>query len=178
MRIMVKIRKGLLFLAFMTVVSFLLDCSVSRMTKEEKQQHRMMIAQKVKDSLENRTFSIDLNYVIPRRMRSHTLDYGYSIQVKGDSVDAYIPFFGEAYRAELGSQDQGLKYKGPMAGYEVQKMKDDLYRVNILVKKPLDEILYQIEVFDNGIATLYVRSLNREDIRFNGEMVINENNPK
>ncbi|MBQ6062735.1 MAG: DUF4251 domain-containing protein [Prevotella sp.] len=171
---MVQIRKGFFFGAFLAMVFCLLACSVSKMTSEEKRMKRMMIAQKVKDSLDNRTFKIDLNYVIPRRMRAHSLEYGYSIQVKGDSVDAYIPFFGEAYRAEYGIQDEGLKYKGPMSGYEVLPVKKDLYRVNILAKKPLDEILYQIEVFENGVATLYVRSLNREDIRFNGEMVINE----
>ena len=171
---MIQIRKGLFFLAFMAFFSCLVSCSVSKMTREEKALRRQIIAQKVRDSLDNRTFKIDLNYVIPRRMRARSLEYGYSIQVKGDSVDAYIPFFGEAYRAEIGTQDEGLKFKGPMSGYEVVPVKKDLYRVNILARKPLDEILYQIEVFENGVATLYVRSLNREDIRFNGEMVINE----
>ena len=135
---------------------------------------RQMTAQKIKDSLDNRTFKIDLNYVIPQRMRAHSLEYGYSIEVKGDSVDAFIPFFGEAYLVGIGTQDEGLKFKGLMSGYEVLPVKKNLYRVNILARKPLDEILYQIEVFENGVATLYVRSLNREDIRFNGEMVINE----
>lgn len=167
-------RKGFFFLVFMAMISCMIACSLSKMTSEEKRLQRKMIAQKVKDSLENRTFRIDLNYVIPRRMRAHSLEYGYSIQVKGDSVDAYIPFFGEAYRVDYGTRDEGLKFNGPMSGYEVLPVKKDLYRVNILAKKPLDEILYQIEVFENGAATLYVRSLNREDIRFNGEMVINE----
>ena len=167
-------RKGFFFLVFMAMISCLIACSVSKMTSEEKRLQRKIIAQKVKDSLENRTFRIDLNYVIPRRMRAHSLEYGYSIQVKGDSVDAYIPFFGEAYRADYGTRDEGLKFNGLMSGYEVLPVKKNLYRVNIHAKKPLDEILYQIEVFDNGVATLYVRSLNREDIRFNGEMVINE----
>lgn len=167
-------QKGIFFLGFMAFISCLISCSVSKLTSEEKALQRQMIAQKVKDSLDNRTFKIDLNYVIPRRMRAHSLEYGYSIQVKGDSLDAYIPFFGEAYRAEIGTQDEGLKFRGSMSGYEVLLVKKDLYRVNILAKKPLDEILYQIEVYENGVATLFVRSLNREDIRFNGEMVINE----
>lgn len=171
---MIQIRKGFFGGVFLAMAFCLLACSGSKMTWEEKSMQRMKVAQMVKDSLENRTFRVNLNYVIPRRMRAHHLEYGYSIQVKGDSVDAYIPFFGEAYRADIGTQDEGLKFKGPMSGYEVLPIKKGLYRVNILAKKPLDEILYQVEVFDNGVATLYVRSLNREDIHFNGEMVINE----
>ncbi len=133
----------------------------------------MKIAQMVDDSLTNRSFKIDMNYMIPNSMPSRNLEYGYYIRVNNDSIDAYIPFFGVAYRAEYGTDDGGLSYKGPMASYQVSQVRKDLRQVNIIVKKHFDEILYQIDVFTNGRASIFVRSLNREGIQYNGEMTIN-----
>lgn len=133
----------------------------------------MKIAQMVDDSLENRSFKIDMNYMIPNSMPSRNLEYGYYIRVNNDSIDAYIPFFGVAYRAEYGTDDGGLSYKGPMASYQVSQVRKDLRQVNIIVKKHFDEILYQIDVFTNGRVSIFVRSLNREGIQYNGEMTIN-----
>ena len=133
----------------------------------------MKIAQMVDDSLTNRSFKIDMNYMIPNSMPSRNLEYGYYIRVNNDSIDAYIPFFGVAYRAEYGTDDGGLSYKGPMASYQVSQVRKDLRQVNIIVKKHFDEILYQIDIFTNGRASIFVRSLNREGIQYNGEMTIN-----
>ncbi|MBQ2214876.1 MAG: DUF4251 domain-containing protein, partial [Prevotella sp.] len=117
----------------------------------------MKIAQMVDDSLANRSFKIDMNYMIPNSMPSRNLEYGYYIRVNNDSIDAYIPFFGVAYRAEYGTDDGGLSYKGPMASYQVSQVRKDLRQVNIIVKKHFDEILYQIDVFTNGRASIFVR---------------------
>lgn len=133
----------------------------------------MKIAQMVDDSLTNRSFKIDMNYMILNSMPSRNLEYGYYIRVNNDSIDAYIPFFGVAYRAEYGTDDGGLSYKGPMASYQVSQVRKDLRQVNIIVKKHFDEILYQIDIFTNGRASIFVRSLNREGIQYNGEMTIN-----
>ena len=154
-------------------VMLIMSCSTSQMSREEKRALQMKIAQMVDDSLANCSFKIDVNYMNPNRMPARNLEYGYYIRVNKDSIDAYIPFFGVAYRAEYGTNDGGLTYKGPMASYEVLQGKKDMRQVNIIVKKNFDEILYQIDVFTNGRATIFVRSLNRESIHYNGEMTIN-----
>lgn len=160
------------FLAFILVL-VVVSCSISNMTREEKRALELKTAQMVNDSLTNRTFKVDITYVNPTRMPARNLEYGYYIHVFKDSIDAYIPFFGVAYRAEYGTSDDGLKYKGPISKYDVLRLKKDMQQVNILVKKHFDEILYQIDMFENGKATIFVRSLNREGIHFNGEMSIN-----
>lgn len=158
-----------------TFVAFAVCCSTTKMTREEEQALRMKTAQMVKDSLTNQSFKIDVNYVIPNRMPARHLEYGYYIRVYKDSIDAYIPFFGEAYRVEYGTADEGLKFKGLISGYEVKRIKKDMYQVNALVKKSFDEILYQMDIFENGRATIFVRSLNREGIHFSGDMILNSN---
>lgn len=166
MRILNKI---LIVFAFCIAV---VCCSTTKMTRVEKRALQIRTAQMVEDSLANGTFRIDVNYMIPNRMNARNLEYGYYIRVYGDSIDAYIPFFGEAYRVEYGN-DEGLKYKGALAGYDVKRIKKDLIQVKALVKKPFDEILYQFDIFENGRASIFVRSLNREGINYNGEMTLN-----
>ena len=58
-------------------------------------------------------------------------------------------------------------------GYDVKRIKKDLIQVKALVKRPFDEILYQFDIFENGRASIFVRSLNREGINYNGEMTLN-----
>lgn len=161
-----------MFLAFLFVI-VMVSCSTTNMTREEKRALELKTAQMVNDSIANRTFKIDVTYVNPNRMPARNLEYGYYIHVFKDSIDAYIPFFGVAYRAEYGTADEGLKYKGPISKYEVLRVKKDMQQVNVLVKKQFDEILYQIDLFENGKATIFVRSFNREGIHYNGEMNIN-----
>ena len=58
------------------------------MSREEKRALQMKIAQMVDDSLANRSFKIDMNYMIPNSMPSRNLEYGYYIRVNNDSIDA------------------------------------------------------------------------------------------
>ena len=167
-----RIGKRIIFVV--TLVALIISCSTSKMSREERLALQAKTEQMVEDSIENCTFTIDVNYVIPNRMPARHLEYGYYIRVNKDSIDAYIPFFGVAYRAEYGTNDQGIKYNGPISGYGITRISKDVQQVNILAKKPLDEILYQIDIYKNGRATVFVRSMNRESIRFNGEMILNE----
>lgn len=157
-----------------TWILLVVCCSTSRISREERLAKQAKVEQMVDDSIGNRSFTIDINYVVPNRMPARHLEYGYYIRLYNDSVDAYIPFFGVAYRAEYGTNDEGIKYKGPISGFSINRINKDIQQVNIIAKKPLDEILYQIDIYKSGSATVFVRSMNRESIRFSGEMVLNE----
>ena len=45
------------------------------------------------------TFKIDVHRMIPMAYRSHSLDPGYSVEVRNDSLICYLPYVGQNYTA-------------------------------------------------------------------------------
>ena len=54
------------------------------------------------------------------------------------------------------------------------KAKKDMTRVIIETQNDEDQYIYQIEVFDNGSASVYVNSRERESINYTGRMRFNK----
>lgn len=145
-------------------------CATSGMTHEEKVAERQRVAQFVADAVANREFKIEVDRVTPQRMSPRILSYGYGVTVKGDSIDSYLPFFGRVYRAEFGEQN-GLRFEDRIAQWQAGQTKKDRYVVELLVRRHMEILYYQFDIFDNGKVSLMVRSDNRDTMYFTGEMV-------
>ena len=61
--------------------------------KEKKVQKELQ----VQKMIDKGHFKIDVNRSIPMSGRSVDLTSSYSLEVKGDSVISYLPYFGQAY---------------------------------------------------------------------------------
>ncbi|MBR1468511.1 MAG: DUF4251 domain-containing protein [Prevotella sp.] len=152
----------------------LTGCSTSQATQAEKAERRIRVAQAVADSLRQQTFTIEVSYVNPQRMRSRNLSYGYDLQVRnGEVIESNLPFFGEVRRAEYGSQS-GLNFTDKIAQYQSGRLKKDGYFVELVVQRRLEVLFYRIEVFDNGRASVMVNSDNRDSMHFMGEMIVGD----
>lgn len=103
----------------------------------------------------------------------------YTLKVKGDTLIADLPYFGQAYQAPVDPAKSGLSFK--TLGYN-QNVENKKKHWNITLK-PNDASeangvtqLY-LTVYNNGSATLQVVSLNRQAISFYGVVEkINDNN--
>jgi len=159
------------FFLFITVV-LLTSCAGSRLTSEERAARDAAVVQMIEDSLTARTFRVDVDYMIPQRMQPRMLSYGYNITVHGDSISSYLPYFGEAWQTAYG-RDEGLIFEGELLHYAAKRHKKGYYMVEMAIRRMYDNLVYRLEIFDNGKASLYVRSDNRRSISYNGEMILN-----
>jgi homoserine acetyltransferase len=139
---------------------------------EQKQNEQQEIAQRVVDSLDNRTFTVSFNYMTTRRFQGRALTSDYVITIQGDSLQSYLPYIGEAYRASFDNQSP-LHFNGHADHYTLDKSKSEPTRVYFRALNKMETIDFRLDVFSNGRAVLYVNSTDREPISFNGEMDLN-----
>lgn len=143
-------------------------CTTTK-SAEQKQDEQAETAARIIDSLDNKTFSVTFSYVTPRRFPGHALTSDYSITIQGDSLQSYLPYFGEAYRASF-NYESPLNFNAHVQHYTLDKKKSDCTRVFFRALHNMEMIEYRLDMFSNGRAVLYVSSTEREPISFSGEI--------
>lgn len=157
-------------LAAVVLVLGLGSC-VSSQKAGQRASERQEVRRQVDEALDNRSFTVTFDYVMPHRLPARYLTTTYSLSVNGDSIDSYLPYFGVAYRSKYPDDMRSpLIFSGRATGLAVQRYRKDARRVTFGVKNG-DELLgYNLIVFDNGRASLNVQSSDREAIDFSGNV--------
>lgn len=159
-------------------VSMVIACSAlvllgSCATTEERAARLAEKARKVTLALSERKFTILVDRMYPLRGSSKRISYGYTVEVRNDSLFSYLPYFGRAYAIPYGG-GKGLNFSAPINSYQEYQKKDNLRYIEIGVTNEEDTYLYVIEVFGNGKAAIGVQPRQREHISYSGEMEVDE----
>lgn len=93
--------------------------------------------------------------------------------MRGDTLISSLPYFGRAYLVPYGG-GKGLNFSELISNYEVTKKPKGLTEIAIELTNEEDTYLYQLSIFDNGSATIDVRSKQRQPISYSGEMQIEQ----
>lgn len=137
--------------------------------KVTKEVYSAWAAQKVEQNIAGRQFVINMKSMHPFRGNSRHLTTDYSLEVCGDTIISYLPYFGEVRNVPYGG-GKGLNFVGHLIAYEAYQAKAGMYRVVMGVENDEAQYRYILEVFDNGSSTLDVSSYNRDPISFTGNM--------
>lgn len=138
-------------------------------TSEERVARMAEKARKVTSALNERRFTILVDRMYPLRGSSRSISYGYSVEVRNDSLLSHLPYFGRAYAIPYGG-GKGLSFSAPIISYQEYQKKHNLRHIEIGLTNDEDTYLYTIEVFDNGKSSIDVQSRQREPISFSGDM--------
>lgn len=148
-------------------------CASTRLSKDEKTVLKALKEQKVKEALANRAYTIDMDYMTPRYMPAKPLNYGYYLQISGDSIYSYLPYVGQAYNIPYDG-GSALNFDAVMEQYAEQRSDKGGTNIEILVRNSEDTYVYQLFVFDNGAARLRVYARERDSITFDGKMEVKD----
>jgi hypothetical protein len=155
--------KTLFNYAAFIVVLILASCSSLRTTPETIRE----ITQKV----QAKDFTVVVNYANPMRWKQMYLTSEYDLRIRNDSAFAYLPYFGVAYSAPYGGGEGGIKFAEPMKDYSMMTAKKKgSWDIHFKVRGKEDVYEININIFNNGSATITVNSVNRDAIYFSGEV--------
>lgn len=154
----------LTFLGVCMLLGALSGCASSAERAAAAAEH----AQKVLSALADRHYKINITHMHPLRGGSRTVS-SFSLEVKGDTLISYLPYFGRVYWVPYGG-GKGLNFMETISSYEEWEKKNGLRHIEIGLKNEEDTYLYTIEVFSNGSATIDVMARQREQISYTGEM--------
>lgn len=157
--------KKALLIALAIVTSLVCGCASLRMTPEEKAEQEA----KIQEDLDNRSFLIDVNQMIPRRGGSRHVT-NYSLEVDGDRLISRLPYFGQAWNIPYGG-GKGMNFESKISDYIESFPKPDRRQITLATNNGEDTYVFVIQVFNNGKTDIDVRSRNREPISYYGNMV-------
>jgi hypothetical protein len=106
--------------------------------------------------------------VIPSSGRQRFLTSEYTVSISKDTIVSYLPYFGRAYYATIGSTDGGIKFTSVDFDYKISERKKGGWEISIHPKGGQDVQKLNFTVYNNGTAYLFVNSNNRQSISFNG----------
>ena len=122
-------------------------------------------------ALEARDYKIAVNRMYPMKGSSRSVSYGYSVEVRNDSLISYLPYFGGAYNVPYGG-GKGLNFSERIGSYrESQKNKGER-QIEINVTNEEDTYIYLIKIFSNGNSSIDVTSRQRDHISYSGELEV------
>jgi hypothetical protein len=147
------------------VVALIASCNPK--TTAIKESSRVISVQKL---LESRRYQFIPRSVQTPRGRNLQIS-NYSLVLRGDTLVSYLPYYGIAYSAEIGTN------KGPLdfttTGFEYSR--EDHKKGNTIIHMKLDNQVPDardlfLNVSSTGYASLNVRFNNRQAISFSGEI--------
>ena len=97
----------------------------------------------------------------------------YSLEMRGDSVVSYLPYFGRAYSLPYGGGD-GLRFETLVSDYQLSYNKKGKARIRFTARTKEDTFQFHVDVFTNGSATIGVTSTNRQGISYQGKLRLSE----
>ena len=137
---------------------------------EERAARAAEQAAKVTKALEARDYKIAVNRMYPMKGSSRSVSYGYSVEVRNDSLISYLPYFGRAYNVPYGG-GKGFNFSEHIGSYHETQQSNGARVIDIELKNDEDIYQYTIKVFDNGNSSIDVQSRQRDPISYSGEMV-------
>ena len=146
-----------------------LAISCSTMTKAEREARKAEWAEHVAKALDDRHYKIGINMMHTRRIGSKAVASDWSLEVKGDTLVSYLPYFGVAYEATYG-RSTGLDFTAPINSYEDSGFHKGKRSIRLQARSDEDLIDYYIEVTSDGSAFIDVTPRKREGISFSGNM--------
>ncbi len=155
----------LLILVAISAAILLSGCA----TSEEKAAQMAELSANVTNALNNRDYKIVIDRMYPMRGSSRHVSFGYSVEVRNDTLISYLPYFGRAYNVPYGG-GKGLNFTAPIGSYQEFMKRNGQRHIEIGVSNEEDTYFYTIEVFDNGNSTVDVRARQRERISYSGHI--------
>lgn len=150
--------------------------ALAQTTKAQKKEAKRAA---LKAKIDSDHFVFEANYVNPQRGSGRALTSEYDLRVSPDTIVSYLPYFGRAYVAPTNPLEGGIKFTSTKFAYTKTKNKKGGWSILI---KPKDKNIsdmrdvnsLQLNISEDGYASLQVMSTNREQISFDG--VIKESN--
>lgn len=113
-------------------------------------------------------FKIDVSTANPVGGRTVMLSSGYSLELKGDSVFSFLPYYGRAYNIPYGG-GEGLRFNTSIKDFN-KRIKKHKYILSFTAVTKEDTFHFFVTIFDNGRANISLTMQNRSSISFSGEV--------
>ncbi|MBR4920517.1 MAG: DUF4251 domain-containing protein [Prevotella sp.] len=144
----------------------------STMTSAERAERDAKIAAAVNKALTSRRYTVNIDRMYPLRGTPVDVSSDYSLEVKGDTLVSYLPYFGRAYNVPYGG-GKALNFTALIQEYQTGKTRNGNTQITVRVDNDEDIITYILDIFPTGNTSIHVMAREREQISYTGNIEIN-----
>lgn len=127
----------------------------------------------VRKALKEQAFRIRITQMYPQYRRSIPITSYFSLTLRHDSVFSDLPYFGEAYVAQL-PNDRGLIFEAPVQELKFTPAKKGKTEISFQARHNSDIFTYYVTLWNNGLADIRVQAVQRQSISYHGELEENK----
>ena len=139
--------------------------------KAQNKEQKAKKFQLIKTLVESKNYVFQGDWAYPLRGTSiNLIGNPNSLEVKGDSVDIYLPFFGVS-RISGYENEGGFKYEGPMQDYHVNyNEKKNKLTISFTVQDRSESLDITITAFNKSSVDVNLNSDRRDVMKYRGKM--------
>lgn len=143
-------------------------CGTTRSAAEKEQ-----MAVEIRQAVERSDFIFEATYAYPTGYRSVYLSPHYHVKVSPDTVKAYLPYYGRAYRAPMNPREGGFNFTSTNFDYKlIPGNKKGNWQSEVTIRDLDRPVTFRFDIWENGTARLDVNDMNRQAISFQGNIEI------
>ncbi|MBZ9729708.1 DUF4251 domain-containing protein [Salegentibacter sp. JZCK2] len=121
--------------------------------------------------IESLEFEIEHDWVSPLGgPRIYIMDNPNFIRFKNDSVNLFLPFFGERFSGGGYNNQGGIVYEGPLNNFEILDGDKNTRIIKFRTKQSSETLDFSINIFPEGNVTTRVNSTERSFISYQGRI--------
>ncbi|SFL41632.1 DUF4251 domain-containing protein [Proteiniphilum acetatigenes] len=154
--------------AVLLLVWIFYACGSAQTAVEKEKQ-----AADVRNAVEVPDFTFKATYAYPTGYKSVYLSPYYDVKVSPDTVVAYLPYYGRAYRAPMDPREGGYRFTSTDFEYRADKGNErGNWNVEITLHDLGRPVTFRFDIWENGTARLSVNDVDRQQISFQGDLVL------
>ena len=159
--------KSFRLLVLMGIVLLVGGQSLYAQSKKERKEQK---EKEVKEMIDEKRFTINVNRALPMGGRSVNLTSSYTLEMRGDSVVSYLPYYGRAYSVPYGGGNGGVRFEQSVTDYQCSFNKKGTAQIKFVARTDEDTYRFDIQVFPGGSASIHVTPVNKQSITYQGEV--------
>jgi len=136
--------------------------------KELKAEREALQVELTQKMIESKRFEFIPDRAYTARGKSVSIT-SYSVELKGDTIVSYLPFYGRAYVADYGSTSSPFNFTSTIDSYKEPDVKKG-HQIELEVKQGSDNLTYRFLIFENGSTSLDINSTNRQTMSYSGRI--------
>lgn len=96
---------------------------------------------------------------------------GYFLRIKGDSIEAYLPYYGVRDNFSEYGRPDGIDLDSELEDLKVDKKGSKSYQMRFFARKKTERFQITLDLFPGGKSNLLIYSGQRDAIRYEGRTV-------
>ncbi|PKD16052.1 hypothetical protein APR41_09650 [Salegentibacter salinarum] len=121
--------------------------------------------------IESREFEIEHDWLSPMAGgRVNLIGNPNFIRFKKDSVNLFLPFFGERFSGGGYNSEGGIIYNGPLQDFEISSGRNNSQIIKFTTDQNSENLDFSINIFPEGDVNTRVNSSQRSFISYQGKI--------